>query len=47
MLLSMLQVYAIVYAVDFKQRPDDVGTARHTAEVLREGISICWSRPDS
>jgi putative integral membrane protein (TIGR02587 family) len=39
MLLSMLQVYAIVYAVDFKQRPQDVGTARHTTEVVREGIS--------
>jgi putative integral membrane protein (TIGR02587 family) len=39
MLLSMLQVYAIVYAVDFKQRPEDVGTARHAGEVLREGIS--------
>ena len=39
MLLSMFQVHAIVYAVDFKQRPEDVGTARHTAEVLREGIS--------
>jgi putative integral membrane protein (TIGR02587 family) len=37
--LSLLQVHAIVYAVDFKQRPEDVGTARHTAEVLREGIS--------
>jgi putative integral membrane protein (TIGR02587 family) len=39
MFLSMLQVYAIVYAVDFKQRPEDVGTSRHTAQVLREGIS--------
>lgn len=39
MALSMLQVYAIVYAVDFKQRPDDVGTARHTSHVLREGIT--------
>jgi putative integral membrane protein (TIGR02587 family) len=37
--LSLLQVHAIVYAVDFKQRPEDVGTARHTGEVLREGIS--------
>ena len=39
MVLSLLQVHAIVYAVDFKQRPDDVGTARHTREVLREGLS--------
>ena len=39
MLLSMIQVYAIVYAVDFKQRPEDVGTDKHTNEVLREGIS--------
>ena len=39
MLLSLLQVHGIVYAVDFKQRPEDVGTARHTTEVLREGIS--------
>jgi len=39
MALSLVQVHAIVYAVDFKQRPRDVGTARHLGEVLREGIS--------
>ena len=39
MFLSVAQVYAIVYAVDFKQRPGDVGTTRHTTEVLREGVS--------
>ena len=39
MCLSVGQVYAIVYAVDFKQRPEDVGTSRHTIEVLREGVS--------
>lgn len=37
--LSLIQVHAIVYAVDVKQRPDDVGTLRHTFEVIREGIS--------
>jgi putative integral membrane protein (TIGR02587 family) len=39
MMLSLLQVFGIVYAVDSKQRPEDVGTARHTMEVVREGIS--------
>jgi putative integral membrane protein (TIGR02587 family) len=37
--LSVAQVYAIVYAVDFKKKPEDVGTRRHTLEVLREGVS--------
>ena len=36
---SIGQVYAIVYAVDFKQRPEDVGTTRHTMEVIRETVS--------
>jgi uncharacterized membrane protein len=39
MALSCAQVYAIVYAVDFKQRPEDVGTKRHTLEVIRESVS--------
>lgn len=37
--LSFGQVYAIVYAVDFKQRPEAVGSIKHATEVLREGIS--------
>jgi uncharacterized membrane protein len=37
--LSLAQVHGIVYAVDFKQRPEDAGTARHRMEVLREGAS--------
>jgi putative integral membrane protein (TIGR02587 family) len=39
MLLSLTQVHAIVYAVDFKERPDEVGTRQHTFAVLREGVS--------
>jgi putative integral membrane protein (TIGR02587 family) len=39
MLLSMIQVHAIVYAVDFKQRPEDVGTRQHWMEVARETVS--------
>ena len=34
----MLLVHAIVYAVDFKQRPHDVGTPQHWTEVIREGL---------
>jgi putative integral membrane protein (TIGR02587 family) len=37
--LSLAQVYGIVYAVDFKQRPQDVGTAKHYAEVIRETVA--------
>jgi putative integral membrane protein (TIGR02587 family) len=39
LLLSLLQVHAIVYAVDFKQRPEDAGTRKHKLEVVREGLS--------
>jgi putative integral membrane protein (TIGR02587 family) len=39
MAVSVIQVYAIVYVVDFKQRPQEVGTARHVVEVARETIS--------
>jgi uncharacterized membrane protein len=39
MAFSLGQVYAIVYAVDFKQGPEDVGTTRHTLEVFRETVS--------
>jgi putative integral membrane protein (TIGR02587 family) len=38
-LLSIIQVHAVVYAVDFKQRPEDVGTRQHWMEVIRESIS--------
>jgi putative integral membrane protein (TIGR02587 family) len=37
--LSLAQVHGIVYAVNFRQRPEDVGTPRHRMEVLREGVS--------
>jgi len=39
MLLSLLQVHAIVYAVDFKEPRAGVGTRAHRLAVLREGIS--------
>lgn len=37
--LSLLQVYAIVFAVDFKQRREDAGTAKHASEVVRETLA--------
>lgn len=39
MLLSLLQVHAIVYAVDFKQASENAGSRGHKLAVLREGIS--------
>jgi putative integral membrane protein (TIGR02587 family) len=39
MALSLLQVFAIVYAVDFTQPSPRAGSRGHLAEVLREGIS--------
>lgn len=37
--LSLVQVYAIVFAVDFKQRREDAGTAKHVGEVIRETLA--------
>ncbi len=37
--VSIVQVQLIVYAVDFKQRPQDVGTRRYWMEVVRESVS--------
>ena len=39
MLLSLLQVHAIVYAVDFKEPSEGAGSRSHKLAVLREGIS--------
>ena len=39
MLLSLLQVHAIVYAVDFKEKSESAGTRAHKLAVLREGVS--------
>lgn len=39
MLLSLLQVHAIVYAVDFKEASASAGSRAHKLAVLREGIS--------
>lgn len=38
-LLSLLQVHAIVYAVDFKEASADAGSRAHKLAVLREGVS--------
>jgi putative integral membrane protein (TIGR02587 family) len=37
--LSLAQVYAIVYAVDFKERSPMFGSRHHTLAVIREGLS--------
>jgi putative integral membrane protein (TIGR02587 family) len=39
MLLSLVQVQAIVYAVDFKESPEGAHTRAHKLAVLREGVS--------
>jgi putative integral membrane protein (TIGR02587 family) len=39
MMLSLLQVHAIVYAVDFKEAPEDAGSRAHRLGVLRQGVS--------
>jgi putative integral membrane protein (TIGR02587 family) len=39
MLLSLVQVQAIVYAVDFKESPKGAHTRAHKLAVLREGVS--------
>jgi putative integral membrane protein (TIGR02587 family) len=39
MFLSLLQVHAIVYAVDFKEPSESTGSRTHKLAVLREGIS--------
>ncbi len=37
--VSIVQVQAIVYAVDFKQRPEEVGTREYWMEIVRESVS--------
>jgi putative integral membrane protein (TIGR02587 family) len=37
-LVSLTQIYAIDYAVDFKQEHDDAGTPEHRNRVLRETV---------
>jgi putative integral membrane protein (TIGR02587 family) len=37
--LSLAQVYAIVFAVDFKQQPDVAGTPKHLFAVAREVVA--------
>lgn len=39
MILSLAQVYGIVYAVDFKEQPEKAGTPKHLTAVMREALA--------